>query len=493
MSGPRSTTEVHQARIRRIVPWLVATGLFMENLDTTILNTAVPTISEDLGVTALSLKSVLTTYTLSLAVFIPISGWMADRFGTRRVFRTAVGLFTLGSLLCGLSVDLHMLVAARLVQGIGGAMMTPVGRLVLVRTFPRSEMLRMMNFVVIPALIAPLIGPFVGGLIVHWLPWRTIFFVNLPIGLVGWWMVRRYMPDHRDPGVPPLDQLGFLLFGSGIALLSYVLEVFGEHSWEPGPMTIMTVASVVLLAAYGLHARRAIHPVLHVRMFRIRTFRVSVVGGFITRLGIGGMPFLLPLLYQIGLGYSPLEAGLLTTPQALGAIGMKVLSRRLLARLGHRRVLQWNTVLLGCNILVFTLIGPGTPVWAILGLSLTQGLFSSLQFTCMNSLVYADVSDADASKASSIAATVQQMSTSFGVAVASLIAALFLMGTGGQYDTAQYIGGLHHTFLVLGSATILSSLTFSGLRKHDGANVSGYALTTALKGGEEPVAKAGPA
>ncbi|HMC98404.1 MAG TPA: MFS transporter, partial [Flavobacteriales bacterium] len=212
-------------RVLRVLPWLVAVGLFMENLDISILNTAVPSIAGDLETTALSLKAVLTTYTLALAVFIPISGWMADRYGTRRVFRTAVGLFTVGSLLCGLSVNLQMLVASRFLQGVGGAMMTPVGRIALIRAFPRSRMLSMMNFVVIPALVAPLLGPFIGGFMVHWLPWRSIFSVNIPVGVVGWWMISRYMPDYVDRAVRPLDRLGMLLFGAGIALLSYVLEV----------------------------------------------------------------------------------------------------------------------------------------------------------------------------------------------------------------------------------------------------------------------------
>ncbi|MFT3885912.1 MAG: DHA2 family efflux MFS transporter permease subunit [Flavobacteriales bacterium] len=464
-----------RAPYRRVMPWLVAVGLFMEQLDQTIINTAVPQISEDLGTSALSLKSVLTTYTLGLAVFIPISGWIADRFGTRRVFRFAMGVFTIGSLLCGVSVDIRMLIASRLLQGIGGAMMTPVGRLALVRTFPRSEMINAMNFVVIPALIAPLLGPFIGGMIVHWLPWRVIFFVNVPIGLVGWWITRRAMPDYADPLVPPLDRVGFLLFGAGVALLSYVLEVFGEHTWEVGPMVMMTATSVLLLIGYGWHARTIRFPMLHLGMFRIRTFRVPVVGGFVTRLGVGSMPFLLPLLYQIGLGYSPLEAGLLTTPQAAGAIGMKVLSKHLLARFGHRAVLVWNTVLLGLNIMAFHFIGAGTPVWAILLLSLAQGLFSSLQFTSMNSLVYADVTDADASKASSIAGTAQQMALSFGVAVGSLVAAIFLSGVS-EVDRTQYVAGLHHTFLALGAFTILSSLMFHGLRPGDGANVSHHML-----------------
>ncbi|MCX6950997.1 MAG: MFS transporter, partial [Verrucomicrobia bacterium] len=331
--------------IRRYLPWLVAVALFMENLDATIVNTAVPTMATNLSVAPLSLKGVLTAYTLSLAVFIPISGWMADRFGTKRVFALAIGLFLAGSLFCGLATSVPLLVVARILQGMGGAMMTPVGRLALVRSFPRSEMLTTMNYVIIPALIGPLLGPFVGGLIVHWLHWRVIFFLNLPFALAGLWLVQRYMPDFRDADAPPLDRVGFLLFGTGIALLSYVLEVFGEHSMRLTDIGFMLAGAIALLAVYGWHAQRTAAPVLALSLFRVRTFRISVVGGFVTRLGIGGMPFLLPLLYQIGLGYAPWQAGLLTMPQAVAAIGMKVASKPLLARFGHRTVLMCNTVL----------------------------------------------------------------------------------------------------------------------------------------------------
>lgn len=459
----------------RVLPWLVAVGLFMEHLDISILNTAVPVIAEDLGTTALSLKAVLTSYTLALAIFIPVSGWVADRFGTRRVFRMAVALFTIGSLLCALSVNLPMLIASRFVQGVGGSMMVPVGRIALIRAYPRSQMLAMMNYVVIPALVAPLVGPFIGGVLVHLLPWRSIFFVNIPIGIVGWYMIRRYMPDFRDERTPPLDKLGMLLFGAGIALLSYVLEVFGEHSWPPMEIALMFGASIVLLVAYRLHARHISHPLLYLRLFVVRTFRIPVVGGFITRLGVGGMPFLLPLLYQVGLGYTPLEAGLLTTPLAVAAIGMKILSRHLLARFGHRQVLLWNTWLLGANIMCYAFVDMGTPVILIVLLSLLQGLFSSLQFTSMNSLVFADVDDERASEANSIASTAQQLALSFGVAAASLVAALFLSGIA-QTDHIAYINGLHHTFLVLGAFTVISSLIFRGLKRGDGSNVSHYAL-----------------
>ncbi len=459
------------AQTRRYLPWLVAASLFMENLDATIVNTAVPTMSASLHVAPLSLKAVLTSYTLSLAVFIPISGWMADRFGTRRVFRTAMMLFMFGSLFCGLAPNVPLLVSARILQGMGGAMMTPVARVALVRAFPRSEMLRTMNFVVIPALLGPLLGPVTGGVIVHWVTWRMIFFVNIPLALGGLWMIHRYMPDFRDEHVAPLDRTGFVLFGAGVALLSYVLEVFGEHSLPGQDIGIMLVVAAGLLAAYGWHAQRDEAPVLYLPLFKVRTFRLSVVGGFVTRLGVGGMPFLLPLLYQIGLGYPAWQAGLLTMPQALAAMGMKLISRPVLARFGHRTILIGNTVLLGLNIMLFTQIRPGSPWWGILILSFVQGFFSSLQFTSMNSLVYADIGDRDASKAGSISSTAQQLSLSFGVAVGSLVVGWYL-GHVNQNDPLQTVPALHKAFFTLGAVTILSSFTFWGLHADDGNNVS---------------------
>jgi EmrB/QacA subfamily drug resistance transporter len=459
------------ARTRRFLPWLVAVALFMENLDATIVNTAVPTMAASLGVVPLSLKAVLTSYTLSLAVFIPISGWLADRFGTCRIFRIAMWLFLLGSLACGIAPNVPSLVAARVLQGIGGAMMTPVGRLALVRTFPRSEMLTTMNYVIIPALLGPLLGPFLGGLIVHWTTWRVIFYVNIPLAIVGLWMIGRFMPDYRDPNVAPLDRVGFALFSTGIALLSYTLEVFGEHTHETRTLVLMGVTALALLAAYGWHGRRTLAPLLDLALFKLRTFRISVLGGFVTRLGFGGMPFLLPLLYQLGLGYPAWQAGLLTMPQALAAMGLKLVSRPLLKRFGHRTILLGNTVLLGLTMMCFTQVDRGIPVVAILALSLAQGFFASMQFTAMNSLVYADIDDSDASKAGSIASTAQQLSLSFGVAIGSLAAAWFL-GNVDHANSAETIPALHKAFITLGMLTIVSSATFIGLHPNDGNNVS---------------------
>ncbi|MGD0527643.1 MAG: DHA2 family efflux MFS transporter permease subunit, partial [Polyangiaceae bacterium] len=400
------------AQVKRLLPWLVAVAFFMESLDTTILNTAVPAIAEALHVAPLSMKAVLTSYTLSLAVFIPVSGWVADRFGTRLVFASAIGLFTLGSVLCGVSNSIHVLVACRILQGCGGAMMVPVGRLTLVRTFPKSELVRAMSFVAIPSLIGPMLGPLVGGFIVSLLHWRVIFFVNVPMGLFGLFMVYRHLPDYRAERSDPLDVVGMVLFGAGVALLSWVLEVFGEHTLGAGAVVALLGVAAVLLAAYGRHAIRAAHPLLRLGLFRIRTLRVSVVGSFLTRLGVGGMPFLLPLLYQVGLGYTPVESGLLIMPQPIAAMALKVFMPRILTRFGYRGVLLSNTIFIGGIIVLFATIGPGTPWWLIVLQAFAFGFFQSLQYTSMNTLVYADVTEPETSMASTIASTAQQMSMS---------------------------------------------------------------------------------
>jgi EmrB/QacA subfamily drug resistance transporter len=455
---------------RRLLPWLVAVALFMESLDTTILNTAVPAIAAALHVAPLSMKSVLASYTLSLAIFIPISGWMADRFGTRRVFASAIGIFSLGSFLCGISSNIHVLVACRILQGCGGSMMVPVGRLTLVRTFAKSELVRVMSFISIPALIAPMLGPIAGGLIVGYLHWRFIFFVNIPIGLVGLYLVYRHLPDYREH-TDPLDVIGLILFGSGVALLSYVLEVFGEHTLSALEVLGLLGLSIVLLAAYGFHATRSAYPVLRLALFRIRTFRVAAIGSFATRLGIGGIPFLFPLLYQVGLGFTPIQSGLLLIPQAIASMSLKPAMPRILARFGYRAVLVSNTLAMGVQILLFANIGKGTPVWLIVLEVFFFGFFTSLQYTSMNTLVYADVNEQQASGASSIASTVQQMSVSFAVALASLVTALFIPDRHTS-SAPQFIHGIHRAFLVLGGMTILSTIVFRELKRGDGDAVS---------------------
>lgn len=466
-----SPVQVPSEAIKRLLPWLVAFAFFMESLDTTILNTAVPAVSAALQVSPLSMKAVLASYTLSLAVFIPISGWVADRFGTRRVFAAAIGLFTLGSFFCGISQNIHALVASRILQGMGGSMMVPVGRMTLVRTFSKSDLLRAMSFVSIPALVAPMLGPIAGGLIVAYLHWRFIFFVNIPVGLAGLVLVYLYLPDHREKKTHPLDVVGLILFGSGIALLSYVLEVFGDHTLSAREISGLLAVSLALLAGYWVHAKSTKFPLLQLNLFRIRTFRAAVGGGLFTRLGIGGVPFLLPLLYQVGLGFTPVQSGLLLMPQALAAIGVNWVILRLLARFGYRKVLVVNTVVIGVLLLLFATIGLHTAVWIIVALAFLYGAYSSLQYTSMNTLVYADTTDDETSAANSIFSTVQQMAISFGVALAGLATAFFIPEHS-QSNPVLMIAGLHKALVSLGLLTILSTIVFSSLKSGDGRTVS---------------------
>ncbi len=457
--------------IKRLLPWLVAVAFFMQSLDTTILNTAVPAIAQAMDVTPLNVKSVLASYTLSLAVFIPVSGWLADRFGTRRVFAAAIALFTVGSVLCGLSTSIEMLVACRVIQGAGGAMMVPVGRMTLARTYAKPDLLRAMSFVAIPALIGPMVGPVSGGLIVAYLHWSVVFFVNVPVGLLGLYFVYRYLPDYRQSQSHPLDLIGLVLFGGGIALLSYVLEVFGDHRLGDMEILGLLALSAALLVGYGLRAMLTAFPLLDLGLFKVRTFRAAVSGGFFTRLGLGGIPFLFPLLYQIGLGFSPVQSGLLVLPQAIASIGLKTFVPTILGKLGYRTVLVGNTILVGLMIMSFATVGPETPIWRIVLQAFVLGFFTSLQYSSMNTLVYADVPGARTSGASTIASAGQQLAISFGVAGAALVAAFFIPTDLHSHAGAVTVG-VQQAFLVLGAATVLSSVVFMELRSNDGEDMS---------------------
>jgi MFS family permease len=349
-------------------------------------------------------------------------------------------------------------------------MMVPVGRLTLVRTFAKSELIRAMSFVAIPGLVGPMLGPIAGGLIVGYFHWRFIFFVNIPIGLIGLLMVYLHLPDYREEHTHPLDIVGLILFGSGVALLSYVLEIFGEHTLSTLEMAGLLVIAFSLIGGYLLHARGVPFPLLQLNLFRTRTFRAAVSGSFFTRLGIGGVPFLLPLLYQVGLGFSAIESGLLIMPQALAAMSTKFLMMRVLARVGYRGVLISNTVFLGVLLFLFATIGLHTPVWLIVVQAFCYGTFSSLQYTSMNTLTYADVTEEQTSNASSIASTVQQMSISFGVATAGLATAFFVPAV--HSNQIEMIHGVHEALVVLGGFTILSTIVFSSLKSGDGSSVS---------------------
>lgn len=349
--------------------------------------------------------------------------------------------------------------------------MVPVGRLTLVRSFDKSELLRTMSFVAIPALVAPMLGPIAGGLIVGYFHWRLIFFLNIPIGLAGLILVYFHLPDYREEHTHPLDLVGLILFGSGVALLSYVLEIFGEHTLSAREMSGLLALSLALLAGYGIHAKHIEFPLLELSLFRIRTFRAAVSGSFFTRLGIGGVPFLLPLLYQVGLGFTPIQSGLLIMPQAIAAMSMKAIMPRLLRVIGYRGVLISNTLILGGLLSLFAMIGLHTPVWVIVLLAFFYGAFTSLQYTSMNTLVYADTTEEQTSDASSIASTMQQMSISFGVAAAGLTTAFFIPRASSSNPVAM-IHGIHKALFALGGLTIVSTAVFRSLKRGDGDTVN---------------------
>jgi MFS family permease len=352
-------------------------------------------------------------------------------------------------------------------------MMLPVGRLTLVRTFAKSELIRAVSFVAIPGLIGPMLGPVLGGLIIAYFHWSVIFFVNIPIGLIGLLVVRKLLPNYRATKNYPLDFIGLVLFGAGVSLLSYVLEVFGDHTLSGREIAGFLALSAALLAAYGAHSVRTPHPLLRLGLMRLRSFRVAVLGNLLTLLGIGGLPFLLPLLYQIGLGFTPVQSGLMIMPQALAAISFKFTLPVILRRFGYRQVLIANTVMLGVMLMIFSLIDVGTPPWAVGLLAFAYGFFTSTQYTSMNTLAYADVSSEQASGASSIASTVQQMAVSFGVAAASLTAALYIPDHT-RATPPEMIHGIHLALRTLGAWTIVSTIVFSGLKASDGAAVSAH-------------------
>jgi len=455
-TSPADTVVALDARAKRSLLWLIASSFFMQMLDSTIVNTAAPSIAAALAVSPLSIKTALISYTLSLAVFIPLSSWLADRFGTRRVFWVAIAIFTASSLACGLAQNLTMLVASRIVQGFGGAMMMPVGRLAILRSFSKAEFVGAMAFATIPGLIGPAIGPFLGGVFSTWLSWRMIFLVNLPFGLVGLWMTRRHMPDYRASSTTPLDLTGFVLFGLGVGGLSWGLEQVVEGQYLR--TLLIGAPAIALLVVYAWRSLRIAHPIVDLHLLRIASFRIGINGSFTTRLGVGGIYFLLTLLFQVGFGYSPVMAGLLQTPQAIAMLSTRFFVASIIRHLGYRRVLVVNTALAGLMILSFATFDANTPIWRLCTQVFLFGMVMSIQYTAVNTLGFVDLVPAQASMGSSMSSTAQNLSISFGVAFGSLLMAAFLPAGAGSGES--YIGAFHATVIILGIVTILSSAVF---------------------------------
>lgn len=463
------TTSAASSRVTyRGLLWLVAAAFFMQALDSTIVNTAVPAMATALEVTPLGMRSALTSYVLTLAILIPASPWLCDRFGTRRVFAAAIATFGVGSLLCGMAQTLPELVVARVLQGIGGASLMPVGRYVLVRTIPKREYVRAMSTVATFGLLGSVLGPLLGGLLVEFTSWRLIFLINVPVGLAGLWMNQRDMPDYRLEQARPFDVSGFLLFAAASALLLTASEQAGAevHHWSL--VAGSSALAIGLGALYVWHSRRTTYPVADLTLLRVRSLSVALVGNLFTRLGIGGMFLLLVLFLQVGCGWSPTMAGLMMVPQALGSISSKWVVNRLLLRLGYRRLLIANTTAVAAMLALFSLVDGSTPTWLIAVLVYIYGGFTGLQYTSMNTLAYTDVDIRHASIASSMASTTQYLSISFGIAFASLLMEIFV---GREVHAAHaYVAAFHITVLVLAVVTALAATIFLRLRPdHPGA------------------------
>lgn len=453
----------------RLVSLIVAVALFMESMDATVIATSLPAIAADIGASPLALKLAVTSYLLSLAVFIPASGWTADRFGARTVFRAAIAVFVLGSIGCAISSSLTDFVAARILQGMGGAMMTPVGRLVLVRTIPKPELVNAMAWVAIPALVGPVVGPPLGGFITTYASWHWIFLINVPIGLIGIVLASRYIEDIRAEHPDPFDFVGMLLAGFGIAGLAFGFSVLGVDLLPLWAVLAMIGGGAVLTFGYVLHARRHPAPVLDLTLFALPAFRASVVGGFLFRLGIGAMPFLLPLMLQIGFNMTPFQSGLITFSSAVGAMGMKAAVPRLLKRYGFRRVLMVNAILSAIFLAACAGFSPQTPVAVMLTVLLIGGFMRSAQFTAINTIAYADVETRRMSRATSLTAVGQQLALASGVAVGALAVELTLHFKGTSVITAADFAP---AFLVVGLISASSFLAFRLLSEDAGAELA---------------------
>ncbi|PSN07372.1 multidrug transporter subunit MdtD [Siccibacter turicensis] len=454
-----------KARSMSGLPWIAAMAFFMQALDATILNTALPAIAESLNRSPLAMQSTIISYTLTVAMLIPVSGWLADRFGTRKVFMTAVSLFTLGSLACALSSSLGELVIFRIIQGIGGAMMMPVARLALLRAYPRSELLPVLNFVTMPGLVGPILGPMLGGVLVTWASWHWIFLINIPIGVAGLFYARKYMPDFTTPR-RKFDMTGFVLFGLSLVLFSSGMELFGERLVASWLALSIIVAGVLLLFAYIRHARHHPTPLIALPMFKIRTFSVGIAGNIASRLGTGCVPFLMPLMLQVGFGYQALIAGIMMAPTAVGSILAKSVVTQVLRRLGYRTTLVGITVFIGLMIAQFSLQSPGMTIWMLILPLFVLGMAMSTQFTAMNTITLADLTDDNASSGNSMLAVTQQLSISLGVAVSAAVLRFYE-----GFESANTVEQFHYTFITMGGITLVSSLVFMLLRPKDGQNL----------------------
>ena len=457
---------MHQEPSQKVLLWLVAVGFFMQTLDATIVNTALPAMAQSLGESPLRMQSVVVAYSLAMAMLIPASGWVADRFGARRVYFLAIVFFVAGSVFCALSHSLTQLVAARVLQGLGGALLLPVGRLVVLRTFPREKFLQAMSFVAIPGLIGPLIGPTLGGWLVEVASWHWIFLINVPVGLLGCAATMRYMPGVAAPTVARFDLAGYLMLAFGMVALSLALDGLAGLGLRQASVLVLMIFGLASLVAYWLHAARRPDPLFSPRLFSVDTLRIGLLGNLFARLGSSCMPFLIPLLLQVTMGYSPLQAGMMMLPVAVAGMSMKRFTTTLITRFGYRQVLVGNTLLVGVTMASFALAAPSQPLWVHVVQLAVFGAVNSLQFTAMNTVTLKDLGHDMASSGNSLLSMVQMVAMGMGVAAAGAVLAAFT-DFFQPPGTAQTLQAFQATFACMGLITVASAGIFWQLSPQD--------------------------
>lgn len=452
---------------KKILPIILATAIFMQMLDSTILNTSLPAIAKDLSESPLDMQNAIISYVLTLALFMPVSGFLADKFGTKKIFIISLILFSIGSLFCSLAQDLTQLVFARIVQGIGGSLMTPVGKLALIKTFPKKELMKAMNFAIIPALIGPVMGPVVGGYMVDYLSWHWIFLINIPIGVLALILSLKYMPNYKSI-IIDFDLKGFIIFAIASISLSLALEMFGNTA-NMTPVLLIFLLGFFMLYYYYKHASKDKNPIFPLNLFQVRTFRVGILGNLATRLGISSIPLLLPMMVQIAYGKSALTSGWIVAPMAITAMFGKSAVLKVLNKLGYRKTLMSNTFIIGVLICCLAIPGINSSIYWYIPIISFLGFFNSIQFTAMNSISIADLRHYHTSSGNSFVSVNQQLAIGFGVAFGLIILKLF------QGDLNLIHHEVHnafrYTFLVVGFLTILSGFVFRRLHFKDGDNM----------------------
>lgn len=463
----RTDTDQINDKIKKILPIIMATSIFMQMLDSTILNTALPSIAESLNESPLDMQNAIISYVLTLALFMPASGFLADKFGTRKTFILSLVLFSLGSVFCSLSQDLTQLVVSRVIQGLGGALMTPVGKLAMIKTYKKKELVKALNYAIIPALIGPVLGPLVGGYLVDYLSWHWIFIINIPFGIAGIILGMKYMPDYHS-GDTHFDLKGFLIFAAASLLLSVSLELFG-NTQNITPILMIFILGFLLFYFYYRHAKKASNPLFPLNLFQVRTFRVGIVGNMVTRLGISSVPLLLPLMIQIAYGGSAVISGWIIAPMALTAMFGKNYVIRILNRFGYRKTLYYNTIILGFLIIFLAVPGIADSLYWFVPIIALMGFFNSIQFTAMNTISIADLRNFHTSSGNSLLSVNQQLAVGFGISLGLLILNIFETQT--NLISGEIHNAFRYTFLTIGLLTILSSNVFKRLHFADGNNM----------------------